>query len=129
MPVRDETIDGPVRHRLERRLDVAGPASRAQQRADDVVTVRAAQIGPERLAPPVREILVTLEVPEPGELTAAHRVAHPHRRIGIDGAERHVFGHAFDEPERYANQAAGHRSRPTPVMSYGNSCVNSWPIT
>ena len=98
VPVGDGAVGGTMRHLLERALDVAGSSGRPQQRADDVVTIGAAQVGPERLAPAIREVFGILEIPEIGQVAAPHGIPHPHRRIGVDRAERHVFGHALDEP-------------------------------
>ena len=105
MPIGDEAVRGPVRHLLQGQLDIAAASGGAQQRADDIITVGAAQIRPERLAPAVREPAGVLQIPEAGELATPYGISHPHRGIRVDVAERHVLRHTLDEPQRHAVQA------------------------
>ena len=69
---------------------------------DRIVAPAAADVRPERLAPAVREVLRVVQFLDRGQLLLARRVAHPHRGVRIDRADREVLGHPFDEPERQA---------------------------
>ena len=57
-----------------------------------------------------------------GRLPLQRGVPQPHRRLGVDRAERQVLGHALGKPERWidgddgANPAAGAPARPDVVL-------------
>ena len=67
---------------------------------------RAADIGPEGVAVAIREVARVVQLVDVGQLLAAGRLAHPHRRMRIDRADRQVLGHALDEPQRQIQGAA-----------------------
>ena len=85
-------------HALERALVTVAPDGDAHQRPDRLVAVAAADVSPQRLSVAIWEVLRVIEVVDLGQALAADRLAHPHRRIGIDGADRQVLRHPLDEP-------------------------------
>ena len=101
-----------------------------QDVADDVVAEAAADVGPEGLAVAVGEVARVAELRDLGQLLPLGRVAHPHRGVGIDGADRQVLRHALDEPQGQAQRAGQSRPQPSwPVMSNWKACTSSWPST
>ena len=64
-----------------------------------LIAEAAADVGPERLAPPVRKVLRVIQVVDRRQLFLAGGVAQPHRGVWIDRPQRQVLGHAFDEPQ------------------------------
>ncbi len=87
---------------VQRDVGVARRARRAEQRAHRRIAPSPDDIGPQRLPPAVREVLRVRQVPNRRQLRLARGVAHPHRGVGVDCANRQELRHALDEPERKA---------------------------
>ena len=86
--------------RLARARDVLEDA------ADRLVAPPPGYVGPERVSVAIGEIARVTEAADARQAAVARRVAHPHRGVRVVRAQREVFGHAFDEPERQAERAA-----------------------
>ena len=105
VPVGRELLELDAEHALEDDLVIAGPADGLHHLADDLVAPAARDIGPQGLAPTIGKVLIGIpQLPDLGQVLAADRVAHPHGRVGIDGPDGQVLGHALDEPERDAER-------------------------
>ena len=85
---------------LDRHLVIAAVAGGREHGADDLVAPPAADVGPERLAPAIREVFRVVEVLDLRKRFLPRRVAQPHRRVRVDRTNREVLGHPLDEPER-----------------------------
>ncbi len=103
MPHRHEGIGSDTKHLTDRGIESAPRSGCTEQLRHGFVSPATPDICQERLTVPVREESGIVELTEAGQRVLC-RVrkgpAHPHRGQGIDGAERGVFCHAFDEPER-----------------------------
>ena len=103
---------------FDRRQRIPRARGEVENPADPVVPERAADVGPESVAVPVREVPPVSEFRNRREpFFQVQRVPHPHRRERVDGSDREVFGHPLDEPQREPD-GAGHvqprASRPLP---------------
>jgi hypothetical protein len=100
VPVLRELVFLDLQHLLDGGDGVAAAAALLQDLRDRAVAPAPGDVRPHRLAVPVREVARGVEVLDRRQLVALHRFAHPHRGVGIDGPEREVLRHAFDEPQR-----------------------------
>jgi len=115
VPLLHEGVRSRTRDLREGVRHVARAAGRPQHVADRLVAVARGQVGEKRLAVAVREVARILELAEVREPVLAGRVPEPHRRVRVDGTERQVFRHAFDEPQRQA-RGRGNGREPTPPL-------------
>jgi hypothetical protein len=66
---------------------------------------------------PVREVLRVAELADRRQLLILHRLAHPHRRLHVHGADREVLGHPLDEPQREPQRPRDVRARDRPART------------
>ena len=116
MPVLRELLGVDAEDLAHHVVHVVGASGGAQHLPHDGIAPASRHVGPERLTPPVREEVGVLEIADARKtvlllvaLGLLDRVAHPHRGVGIDRAEREVFGHALDEPQGHPDRG-GHRA-------------------
>ena len=103
VPLGFQLRDRHLEHGFQRLLRVAGLAGDLECLADGFVSPLPGHERPEGLTPAVREVLPLpgRQVTQRRETTVAGRgIPHPHGRVGIDRADRQVFGHPLDEPQR-----------------------------
>lgn len=73
----------------------------AENAIDHLVAPTSSHIGPQGLTPAIRKIARVVELPNRGQFLAlSSRIPHPHRGVSIGVAEREIFRHPFDEPQR-----------------------------
>ena len=99
-PIVREVLERASQGALEGGLE-PGVGGALEDLTDHLVAPLLTDVGPQRVAIPVREDSgIGGHVFDRGKVSLERGVPQPHRRFRIDRAARQVFRHAFHEPER-----------------------------
>ena len=105
VPLGGQRLGVEAEHRLHRALNVALGTGRPQHLPDDAVAPTPRHVRPERMAVAIGEEVGVVEAVDGRHCVPGRRFADPHRSVAVDGTDRQVLGHAFNEPQRQRLQA------------------------